>query len=71
VLRPADLLAFLTKAAVRVARRPWLPKDRPPVATRLYRQLPRQDLHLQERVTFSRHTLTAGGSAAAGLASGP
>jgi hypothetical protein len=27
-------------------------RDRPPVATRLYRQLPRQDLRLLERVTF-------------------
>ncbi len=35
-----------------------LPEDRPPVATRLYRQLPRQDSHLQERATFARRTLT-------------
>ena len=41
-----------------------LPKDRPPVATRLNRQLPRQDFHLQERATFARRTLTAHDSAA-------
>ena len=35
-----------------------LPEDRPPVATRLNRQLPRQDSHLQERATFARRTLT-------------
>ncbi len=35
-----------------------LPEDRPPVATRLNRQLPRQDFHLQERATFARRTLT-------------
>jgi hypothetical protein len=52
VLRPADLLALPRRAFVRVARRPRLPRGRPPVATRLYRQLPRQDSHLQERVTF-------------------
>ena len=34
-----------------------LPEDRPPVATRLNRQLPRQDSHLQERATFARRTL--------------
>ena len=36
-----------------------LPEDRPPVATRLNRQLPRQDSHLQERATFARRTLTS------------
>ena len=35
-----------------------LPEDRPPVATRLNRQLPRQDSHLQERATFARRTPT-------------
>ena len=39
-----------------------LPEDRPPVATRLNRQLPRQDSHLQERATFARRTLTISGS---------
>jgi len=51
-LRPADLLALLTRAVVRVAWRHRLPESRPPVATRLYRQLPRQDFHLQEHATF-------------------
>ena len=41
-----------------------LPEDRPPVATRLNRQLPRQDFHLQERATFARRTLTSRDSAA-------
>ena len=47
-----------------------LPEDRPPVATRLNRQLPRQDLHLQERATFARRTLSSGvaGWIAAGAA---
>jgi len=35
-----------------------LPGDHPPVATRLYRQLPRQDSHLLDRATFARRTLT-------------
>jgi len=52
MLRPADLLALPRRAVVRVARRPRLPGGRPPVATRLYRQLPRQDFHLQERAAF-------------------
>jgi hypothetical protein len=38
-----------------------LPEDHPPVATRLYRQLPRQDFHLLDRATFARRTLTVQG----------
>ena len=38
---------------------PRLPRNHPPVATRLYRQLPRQDFHLLECATFARRTITA------------
>jgi hypothetical protein len=46
------LAALPKRTFVRVARRPRFPGDRPPVATRLYHQLPRQDSHLQERAAF-------------------
>ena len=57
-LRPAELLALLSRAVVRVARRPQLPGDRPPVATRLNRPTASAGLPPARSRHLSRRTLT-------------